>query len=83
MPNRAPVYPVQHKTSHIEQLMAKPQYKSFSSPSSVFQVTLFTLSGVGGALLLILLVAARSRITCQKTEVRQVCDAQVDTDECK
>ncbi|KAG7216212.1 hypothetical protein INR49_029061, partial [Caranx melampygus] len=49
--------------------------------NTMFQVTLFTLSGVGVALLLVLLVAVRSRITkCQKTEVQEACDAQVDSE---
>ncbi|XP_039978889.1 zona pellucida sperm-binding protein 2-like isoform X7 [Xiphias gladius] len=45
----------------------------------MFQVTVYTLSGVGAALLLILLFTVWSSITkCQKTEMRQACDPQVD-----
>ncbi|XP_071330509.1 zona pellucida sperm-binding protein 4-like [Trachinotus anak] len=49
--------------------------------NTMFQVTLYTLSGVGVALLLILLVTARSQITkCRKTKMQQACDAQVDSE---
>ncbi|XP_023287370.1 zona pellucida sperm-binding protein 4-like [Seriola lalandi dorsalis] len=51
--------------------------------STMFQVTLYTLLGVGVALLLMLLLAVRSRITkCRKTETQQVCDAQADGQQC-
>lgn len=47
--------------------------------SSVFQVTVYMLSGVGAGLLLILLFTAWSSIRKrQKPEAQQVCDAQVD-----
>ncbi|XP_039978877.1 zona pellucida sperm-binding protein 4-like isoform X2 [Xiphias gladius] len=50
----------------------------------MFQVTVYTLSGVGAALLLILLFTVWSSITkCQKTEMRQACDPQVDDSCCE
>lgn len=52
-------------------------------PSSVFQVTVYTLSGVGAALLLILLFTVWSNITkCHKTET-ETCDAQADREQCQ
>ncbi|XP_040918237.1 zona pellucida sperm-binding protein 4-like [Toxotes jaculatrix] len=52
--------------------------------NTMFRVTVYTLSGVGAALLLILLFTARSSIAkCQKTEMQQACDAQVDSEQCQ
>ncbi|GAA6215546.1 zona pellucida sperm-binding protein 4-like [Lates japonicus] len=51
--------------------------------STMFQVTVYTLSGVGAALLLILLFTVWSNITkCHKTET-ETCDAQADREQCQ
>ncbi len=49
---------------------------------SVFQVTVYMLSGVGAALLLILLFTVWSSIRKrQKPEARQACDAQINSEQ--
>ncbi|XP_035472230.2 zona pellucida sperm-binding protein 4-like isoform X2 [Scophthalmus maximus] len=52
--------------------------------NTMFQVTVYILSGVGAALLLVLLFTLWSSLAkCQKTETQQACDARVDIEQCQ
>lgn len=65
-------------------LMEQQQYlnRMCSSLPPVFQVTVYTLSGISAALLLVLLLTAWSSFRRrQKPEAQQACDTQVDKEQ--